>query len=254
MERQIRRREFMGLRSKRLVLPRPVRRRPAVRASHPAESYDAVGRIVVRWPRESLRLDYAGVPRSQAGVDIDHIAPAVRGFTGSTAAVPIMSAHGLEIVGNNAGWIRDPDRVMYQLSDTSPARVPVGPQFAQVLMKAGERLGTAFVPLAIRDITLRVAALNRTGDFLATVFGGEVKPDSAATGRSFTFGRSEIRLIPRTSGMPNDVSLDHLTIATKDFNVDAARRALEQRGIQSQNDGRGGVVFADPDGIQVHLA
>ena len=165
-----------------------------------------------------------------------------------------MSAHGLEIVGNNAGWIRDPDRVMNQLSDTSPARVPVGPQFAQVLMKAGERLGTAFVPLAIRDITLRVAALNRTGDFLATVFGGEVKPDSAATGRSFTFGRSEIRLIPRTSGMPNDVSLDHLTIATKDFNVDAARRALEQRGIQSQNDGRGGVVFADPDGIQVHLA
>jgi len=36
--------------------------------------------------------------------------------------------------------------------------------------------------------------------------------------------------------------------------ADSARRALQERGIKSENDGRGGVVVSDPDGIQIHIA
>lgn len=190
-------------------------------------------------------------PHLKLGVDIDHIAPAVRGYTSPEAAAPVISARGLDTVSGNAGWIRDPEGSIYQLIDSGSSIAMSS--FAQVLIKAGERQGTAFVPLAIRDITLRVRDLNTTGDFLATVFGGEVEAGDRRNGRVFRFGSSEIHLIPRAAGMSGGLSLDHFTIATKEFDAGSARRALQQRGVKAEDDGRGGVVFADPDGIRVRV-
>jgi hypothetical protein len=179
-------------------------------------------------------------PHLKLGVDIDHISPAVNGFKNDAQAAPIARANGLEIVVGDspavpggAGWFRDPDGLIYQLSGATASVYP-GPPFTQILVKAGERQGTPFVPVGIREIALRVADLNKSGNFLAKVFGGEVRSDSAEKSRRFKFGRTEIRLIPRAPGMPNDVSLDHWTITTKDFNADSAKRALQQRGSISR--------------------
>jgi hypothetical protein len=201
-------------------------------------------------------------PHLKLGVDIDHIAPAVREFKNNEQAAPIVKGNGLEIVEGTgvsagAGWIRDPDRMIWQLYDGSiptPSPGLTRRTSGDLLLKAGERQGTPFVPMAIRDITLRAADLNKTGDFMARVFGGEVKSDPSDKGRGFKFGRSEMRVIQRTSAMPSGVSLDHWTIEIKDFNLDVAKAALQQRGIQSRDDNRGGLRLTDPDGIEVHLA
>src|SRR5262249_24377294 len=160
-------------------------------------------------------------PDLKLGVDMDHIGPSVRGFKGNEAAAPIVKANGLQIVEGNgvsagAGWIRDPDRMIYQLSDADANRgrgaIP-SPPFGQILMKDGERLGAPFVPIEVREITLRAADLTKTGNFLATVFGGEMKGAGRTPGRRFQFGGSTIHVIQRAATMPRDVSLDHMTIA-----------------------------------------
>jgi hypothetical protein len=198
-------------------------------------------------------------PQLKLGVDLDHIAPAVSGYRVGDAAASVAKANGFEVVegtGGGPGWIRDPDKMIYQLSNGDTAKgpfVPPGPPLAQILMKAGERQGTPLVAVTIRDVTLRAADLTKTGGFLAKVFGGEVTSNGSSARRTFKFGRSDVHVMQRTPAMPSDVSLDHLTIATKDFTIESAIRNLQQRGIQAKEDGLGGVVFSDPDGVEVHL-
>jgi hypothetical protein len=48
--------------------------------------------------------------------------------------------------------------------------------------------------------------------------------------------------------------MDWFAIAVKDFSAASAERALRQRGIEPNDNGRPGEVhFVDPDGIHVQL-
>jgi hypothetical protein len=73
---------------------------------------------------------------AQTALAIDPNLPEAQTFLGLVAAVYDYDWDEAEQRFRAAMARSDPERVMHQLSDTSPARVPVGPQSAQVLMKA----------------------------------------------------------------------------------------------------------------------
>jgi catechol 2,3-dioxygenase-like lactoylglutathione lyase family enzyme len=191
---------------------------------------------------------------------LDHICPAVSGYQSGAAAAKL-TERGIDMVAGAAGladgWIRDPDGMIYQLRDDAGASKPGVPP-ARAKRKVGDRLapGSApFAPVAIRELTLRVADLNKTAEFLTTVFGGEITFSGPRDARIFKFGDCLLRLVPRTvSGASARVGMDRFAIAVKDFSAESARRALRQRGIEPHDNGRPGEVhFADPDGIHLQL-
>ena len=194
-------------------------------------------------------------PDLQLAPGLDHICPAVRGYQGAGAAAAKLAERGIDTVSDDSGWIRDPDGMIYQFRNDAnashPAVLPGTP-------KAGDTPAPGpapFASVAIRAITLRVADLNKTAEFLATVFGGAMTSPATRDARHVRFGDCLLRLIPRTpSGASSPVGMDRFAIAVKGFAAEWVRRALRQRGIEPHENGRPGEVhFADPDGIQVQL-
>jgi catechol 2,3-dioxygenase-like lactoylglutathione lyase family enzyme len=185
---------------------------------------------------------------------LDHICPALRNYQPKTAAAKLKE-RGIAVMSGGGVWVRDPDGVIYQFVNYAGASKPaVAPPMAKP--KAGDTpvpAAAPFVPVEIRQVTLRVADLNKTAGFLATVFGGEMAAGSTKQSRSFKFGDSVLRLIVEgTSGTSHSAGMDRFAIAVKDFSPDSARRALQEHGVKPH--GRSGeVLFRDPDGIQVQL-
>jgi catechol 2,3-dioxygenase-like lactoylglutathione lyase family enzyme len=191
-------------------------------------------------------------PALHLGPGLDHICPALRGYQPKTAAAKLKE-RGIALMSGGGGWIRDPDGMIYQLiNDAGDSKPAVAPGFAKP--KAGDKPAPGpapFAPVAIHQVTLRVADLNKTAAFLMTVFGGEMASPSAGQARNFKFGDSVLRLI--ASGSSGPVGMDRFVIAVKNFSPDSARRALREHGVEPH--GRAGEVrFSDPDGIQVQLA
>jgi catechol 2,3-dioxygenase-like lactoylglutathione lyase family enzyme len=201
-------------------------------------------------------------PERNLPVGLDHVSPAVHGYT-AAAATATAKDHGIEMVSGTGGWLRDPDGMIYQLRNDAGVSKPAVPP-AQAKPKVGDQSATGpapFAAVAIREITLRVADLNKTGDFWTSVFGGETTPAGTRDARTFRFGETVVRLIPRAAsdasarvGPGGPVGMDRLAIAVKDFSAASAERALRQRGIEPNDGGRPGEVhFVDPDGIHVQL-
>jgi catechol 2,3-dioxygenase-like lactoylglutathione lyase family enzyme len=185
---------------------------------------------------------------------LDHICPSVRGYQ-TGAATAKLTQRGIDSLAE--GWLRDPDGMIYQLRDYASAQKPGVPN-PQAKPKVGDTLApgpAAFAPVAIRELTLRVADLNKTAEFLTIVFGGEMASSDPHNVRTFTFGDCLLRLVLRTaSGASARVGTDTFAIAVKNFSAGSARRALRQRGIEPKDNGRPGEVhFADPDGTYVQL-
>jgi catechol 2,3-dioxygenase-like lactoylglutathione lyase family enzyme len=219
---------------------------------HPAEP--AVESWFLSLGQNYLSLTPTTFPDRNVPPGLDHICPAVRGYQSGAAAAKL-TEHGIDTLAD--GWIRDPDGMLYQLRDYASAQKPGVPN-PQAKPKVGDTLApgpTAFAPVAIRELTLRVADLNKTAEFLTTVFGGEMASSDPRDARTFTFGDCLLRLVPRTaSGASARVGMDGFAIAVKDFSAGSARRALRQRGIEPDDNSRPGEVhFADPDGIHMQL-
>jgi catechol 2,3-dioxygenase-like lactoylglutathione lyase family enzyme len=196
-------------------------------------------------------------PQLGLGVDLDHISLFVRGLQSGDATAAAIKARGLDTLPDSTGWLRDPDRMLYQLRDSASNKpgMPAPPLFSMtVKTKAADIPTPPFTPTAIREITLRVADLSRTTDFFSSAFSGEMQASGSRAERRFRFGSGEVRLIPRPQAARSTrVSMDHITIAVKDFSAPSARRLLRERGIEPRDDSSGGLGFADPDGLQVRL-
>jgi catechol 2,3-dioxygenase-like lactoylglutathione lyase family enzyme len=195
-------------------------------------------------------------PDRNLPVGLDHVSPAVRGYT-AAAATASAKEHGIDMVSGTGGWLRDPDGMIYQLRNDAGVSKPAVPP-AQAKPKAGDSPGPASAPfaaVAIREITLHVADMGKTAEFWTSVFGGETTPAGTRDARTFTFGETVVRLIPRAgSGASGGVGMERFAIAVKDFSAPSAERALRQRGIEPNDNGRSGEVhFVDPDGIHVQL-
>jgi catechol 2,3-dioxygenase-like lactoylglutathione lyase family enzyme len=185
---------------------------------------------------------------------LDHICPSVRGYQSGAAAAKLAER---EIDTLADGWIRDPDGMIYQLRDYSSAQKPGVPP-PQAKPKVGDTPvpgPAAFAPVGIRELTLRVADLNKTAEFLTSVFGGQMASSDPRDARTFTFGDCLLHLVPRTaSGASAREGMERFAIAVKDFSAESVRHALRQGGIEPADNGRPGEVhFADPDGIHVQL-
>src|SRR5262249_52080890 len=112
-----------------------------------------------------------------------------------------------------------------------------------------------FSAIAIREITLRVNDLAVSAAFWTTVFGNEVSSAAGAQSRTFMFGTTAVRLIPRAAaGASAGAGMDRFGVAVTDFTPGSAMGALQQRGIQATDNGRSGEVHVvDPDGIHCWL-
>ena len=198
-------------------------------------------------------------PDRNLPVGLDHVSPAVREYV-AAAATEKVKARGIDTVSGTAAWVRDPDGMIYQLRNDANISKPAVPP-AQAKPKAGDAPATGpapFAAVAIREITLRVADLSKTAGFWTSVFGGEMTPAGTRDARTFKFGETVVRLIPRAasgaSAISGSVGMDRFAVAVKDFSAASAERALRQRGIEPNDNGRPGEVhFRDPDGIHVQL-
>jgi catechol 2,3-dioxygenase-like lactoylglutathione lyase family enzyme len=192
-------------------------------------------------------------PDRNLPVGLDHVSPAVREYV-ATAATEKVKARGIDTVSGTAAWVRDPDGMIYQLRNDAGVSKPAVPP-AQAKPKAGDppAPGPApFTAISIREITLRVVDLGRSGEFWTSVFGGETTLVGTRDARTFKFGETVVRLISRAA--PATVGMDRFAVAIKDFSAASAVSALRQRGIEPNDNGRPGEVhFSDPDGIHVQL-
>src|SRR4029078_4481723 len=124
----------------------------------------------------------------------------VHGYEPAAATVKV-KARGIDTVSGTAAWVRDPDGMIYQLRNDAGISKPAWPP-AQAKPKAGDApaAGPApFAAVAIQEITLRVADLGKSCEFWTAVFGGETTPAGMRDARTFTFGETLFRLIPRTA-------------------------------------------------------
>jgi catechol 2,3-dioxygenase-like lactoylglutathione lyase family enzyme len=195
-------------------------------------------------------------PERNLSAGLDHVCPAVRGYE-AAAATARVKERGIDTVSGTAAWLRDPDGMIYQLRNDAGISKPAVPP-AQARPKAGDAPAAGPAPfraVAIREITLRVVDMSQTAEFWMSVFGGETTPGGTRGARTFTFGETVVRLIPRTaSGASAGAGMDRFAIAVKDFSPASAERALRQHGIKRNGDRQtGDVHFSDPDGIHVQL-
>jgi catechol 2,3-dioxygenase-like lactoylglutathione lyase family enzyme len=195
-------------------------------------------------------------PDRNLPVGLDHVSPAVREYV-AAAATEKVKARGIDTVSGTAAWVRDPDGMIYQLRNDAGISKPAVPP-AQAKPKVGDTPATGpapFTAISIREITLRVADLSKSAGFWTSVFGEETTPAGTRDARTFKFGETDVRLIPRAaSGAASSVGMDRFAVAVKDFSAAAAASALRQRGIEPNDNGRPGEVhFADLDGIHVQL-
>lgn len=195
-------------------------------------------------------------PNLKLGPGLDHICPALRGYEPTSAAINL-NQRDIQPMASPEVWIRDPDRMIYQLRSAAIASKPGAPP-GGAKPKAADisAPGPApFAPVGVRELVLRVADLNKTAEFCRTVFGGEIESLASDDAKTFKFGDCVLRLIPRAaSGASSSLGMDRLAIAVKDFSAGSTRSALSQLGINSRDNGRPGEVhFGDPDGIHVQL-
>ena len=104
---------------------------------------------------------------------------------------------------------------------------------------------------AMTRIGFRIADLPRAGDFYSRLYGTEV--ESAASGRSRLFGLGDSALELISASTNSSPGIDYIRITIKDFNAEAVKRVLGERGI-AMSDHPGLVRIADPDGIGIELA
>ena len=188
----------------------------------------------------------------QLGPGLDHICPALRGYQAAAAAA-VLKERGIETLSGGGIWIRDRDGMLYQLRDDrsgGPARPP-----AQAKPKTGDspaRASAPLTPLAIDQLTLGVADLNKAATFYDSVFGSAA-PSGPGESRSYRFGDCIVRLAARQPASSSGTgSMERMAIAIENFSVVRARRALQDLGVSFQGDSNA-VRFADPDGIPLQL-
>ena len=124
--------------------------------------------------------------------------------------------------------------------------VPRGPEHGMSTIG-----GPSFLPLSMTRIGIRSADLPRAGDFYSRLYGTEVA--SAASGRSRLFGLGDSALELISGSTNSSPGIDYIRITIKDFNAEAVKRVLGERGI-AMSDSPGLVRIADPDGIGIELA
>lgn len=185
-------------------------------------------------------------PELKLGPGLDHICLGLQDYEVARTAAMLADAR-LTIRRESAEvWLRDPDEILFQLRGDSTRQSRSAPKPGDVPARGP----APFVPLSIREITLRASDVERTGRFYATVFGGEVHP-AVARGRTFQFGESVLRVVPSLTASRG---FDRFGVAVKDFSADAARRLLREHGIEAYDTGRQGEVhLTDPDGVHIQL-
>ena len=111
--------------------------------------------------------------------------------------------------------------------------------------------GPSFLPLSMTRIGIRSTDLPRAGDFYSRLYGTEVA--TAASGRSRLFGLGDSTLELISGSTNSSPGIDYIRITIKDFNAEAIKRVLGERGI-AMSDRPGLVRITDPDGIGIELA
>jgi glyoxylase I family protein len=108
--------------------------------------------------------------------------------------------------------------------------------------------------IALHHTAIRVADLDRSRRFYEGLLGlaAVERPDLGMPGRWYGVGASQLHLIqcePLT--LPIDPSGPHVAFAVDD--LDAARRALAESGLQTLDPGGDQLWVRDPDGYTIEL-
>jgi catechol 2,3-dioxygenase-like lactoylglutathione lyase family enzyme len=109
---------------------------------------------------------------------------------------------------------------------------------------------TGFRAVSLNHVTVRVPDLHRTSQFYQEFFGMPLKQQSATVhilgvGDSF-FGIEQ--------GENKTASVDHYDFGIANFNADAVRAKLRERGLKfSDLTSKESFKFYDPDGFQVQV-
>jgi catechol 2,3-dioxygenase-like lactoylglutathione lyase family enzyme len=176
---------------------------------------------------------------------LDHYSVGIRDYDQAKLAAKLKD-NGIAGEARSADvWVRNLDGSFIQLRTTGGwAR-----QTAALMQRAIG--GPSFLPLSMTRIGIRSADLPRAGDFYSRLYGTEVASEASGRSRLFGLGDSALELV---SGSRNSApGIDYIRITIKDFNAEAVKRVLGERGI-AMSDRPGLVRIADPDGIGIELA
>ena len=187
---------------------------------------------------------------------LDHICFGVKDYSAATVDARLRASGISTLAANRPGadvdvWARDAGGIFVQLRSpggwarlaTNRGGVPA----------AGFADGGAFSVTSVKRIGVRSAALKRSGDFYARLFGSETRAQGAAQSRDFTAGESVLSLAPSASAGQTD-ALDFLEFGVKSFTLNAVRQTLRERGILVEPGVNARELrINDPDGIAIRL-
>jgi catechol 2,3-dioxygenase-like lactoylglutathione lyase family enzyme len=176
---------------------------------------------------------------------LDHYSVGMRDYEQAKLAAKLKDS-GIAAEARSADvWVRDPDGSFIQLRTTGGwARQTAAPMQRTIG-------GPSFSPLSMTRIGIRSSDLARAGNFYSRLYGTEVASAVSGGSRLFGLGDSALELISApTNSSPG---IDYIRIGLKDFNSEAVKRILGERGI-AMSDRPGLVRIVDPDGIGIELA
>ena len=220
----------------------PVLRNPGLRAqpnSPPSEGY------FLKFGDGYLAMSQAFAPNTP---DLDHYSVGLRDYDGAKVAARLRD-NGMKADPRAVDvWADDPDGSLIQL------RAPGGwVRQTATPYQPPARVGPALSPLSMSRIALRSKDLMRAGNYYSRLFGTEITPAASSRSRAFSLGDSVLEVNAAPTNSTSTLGLDYLRIAIKDFNAEAVRRVLQERGIEAGSAG-GTVRISDPDGIRIELA
>jgi catechol 2,3-dioxygenase-like lactoylglutathione lyase family enzyme len=108
---------------------------------------------------------------------------------------------------------------------------------------------TGFRAVSLNHVTVRVPDLHRTSQFYQEFFGMPLK-QQAATVHILGVGDSFFGI---EQGEGTTAAVDHYDFGIADFDADAIRAKLSERGLKFDGNSKESFKFYDPDGFHVQV-